>query len=217
MKTNITLKLDRDLLRKIRVLAAEKDTSVSGLLAEQLEKAVRERDGYERVHAAEGETENLCGVAGECAGQLRRRASSESRVVDLNTLAVCDRQSQLAERFAPPTSEPDRSEVRLCERVGVGEGMGQRSRNLRQRLAVTLRESCSESARSRDRDPDHHKRGTKRHGHTAQALLEFFVVDRVTPRPDLRDLPLPHEHVLAMDALEGVAAWHPGKEDSCDR
>ena len=49
MKTNITLKLDRDLLRKIRVLAAEKDTSVSGLLAEQLEKAVRERDGYERA------------------------------------------------------------------------------------------------------------------------------------------------------------------------
>jgi predicted transcriptional regulator len=49
MKTNITLKLDRDLLRKVRVLAAEKDTSVSGLLAEQLEKAVLERDGYERA------------------------------------------------------------------------------------------------------------------------------------------------------------------------
>ena len=49
MKTNITLKLDRDLLRKVRILAAEKDTSVSGLLAEQLEKAVRERDGYERA------------------------------------------------------------------------------------------------------------------------------------------------------------------------
>jgi predicted transcriptional regulator len=49
MKTNITLKLDRDLLRKVKVLAAEKDTSVSGLLAEQLEKAVRERDGYEHA------------------------------------------------------------------------------------------------------------------------------------------------------------------------
>ena len=49
MKTNITLKLDRDLLRKVKVLAAEKDTSVSGLLAEQLEKAVRERDGYEQA------------------------------------------------------------------------------------------------------------------------------------------------------------------------
>ncbi len=49
MKTNITLKLDRDLLRKVRVIAAEKDTSVSALLAEQLEKAVRERDGYEEA------------------------------------------------------------------------------------------------------------------------------------------------------------------------
>ncbi|HEV2699413.1 MAG TPA: DUF6364 family protein [Terriglobales bacterium] len=49
MKTNITLKLDRDLLRKARVLAAEKDTSISALLAEQLEKAVRERAGYEQA------------------------------------------------------------------------------------------------------------------------------------------------------------------------
>ncbi len=49
MKTNITLKLDKDLLRKVRVLAAEQDTSVSALLAQQLEKAVRDRDGYERA------------------------------------------------------------------------------------------------------------------------------------------------------------------------
>jgi len=49
MKSNITLKLDRDLLRKVRVLAAERDTSVSRLLAEQLEKAVRDRDGYEQA------------------------------------------------------------------------------------------------------------------------------------------------------------------------
>jgi hypothetical protein len=47
MKTNITLKLDRDLLRRARVLAAEKDTSVSALLAEQLEKVVRDREEYE--------------------------------------------------------------------------------------------------------------------------------------------------------------------------
>jgi predicted transcriptional regulator len=49
MKTNITLKLDRDLLRRVRVIAAEEDTSVSALLAEQLEKTVRERDGYEEA------------------------------------------------------------------------------------------------------------------------------------------------------------------------
>ena len=49
MKTNITLKLDRDLLRKVRVVAAEEDTSVSALLSRQLEKVVREREGYEEA------------------------------------------------------------------------------------------------------------------------------------------------------------------------
>jgi predicted transcriptional regulator len=49
MKTNITLKLDRDLVRRARVLAAEQDTSVSALLAEQLEKALTERKMYERA------------------------------------------------------------------------------------------------------------------------------------------------------------------------
>ena len=46
MKTNITLKVDRELLRRAKVIAAERDTSVSGLVTEQLEKAVREHDGY---------------------------------------------------------------------------------------------------------------------------------------------------------------------------
>jgi predicted transcriptional regulator len=49
LKTNVTLKLDRDLLRKVRVLAAERDTSISALMAEQLEKAVQQRDGYEEA------------------------------------------------------------------------------------------------------------------------------------------------------------------------
>lgn len=49
MKTNLTLKLDRDLLRKVRVIAAERETSISALVTEELEKAVRERDGYERA------------------------------------------------------------------------------------------------------------------------------------------------------------------------
>jgi predicted transcriptional regulator len=49
MKSNVTLKLDRDLLRKARILAAEADTSISALLAQQLEKAVREREGYEQA------------------------------------------------------------------------------------------------------------------------------------------------------------------------
>jgi hypothetical protein len=49
MKSNITLKLDRELIRKARVWAAERDTSISALLAEQLEKSLRDREGYEQA------------------------------------------------------------------------------------------------------------------------------------------------------------------------
>ncbi len=47
MKTNITLKLDADLLREVRILAATEGTSISALLTERLEKMVRERKAYE--------------------------------------------------------------------------------------------------------------------------------------------------------------------------
>jgi len=43
MKTNITLKLDANLLREARLLAADRGTSVGAMLAECLEKLVRER------------------------------------------------------------------------------------------------------------------------------------------------------------------------------
>ncbi len=46
MKTNVTLKIEAELLRKARVLAAEEGTSISALLAARLEQAVRERKGY---------------------------------------------------------------------------------------------------------------------------------------------------------------------------
>lgn len=46
MKTNITLKLDADLLREARILAAEEGTSISSLLAARLEEIAREREGY---------------------------------------------------------------------------------------------------------------------------------------------------------------------------
>jgi hypothetical protein len=48
-KSNITLKLDADLLREARVLAAEEDTSISAMLAARLEQIVRERQAYQRA------------------------------------------------------------------------------------------------------------------------------------------------------------------------
>lgn len=49
MKTNITLKLDTDLLREARVLAAEEGRSISALLTERLETIVRERKAFDRA------------------------------------------------------------------------------------------------------------------------------------------------------------------------
>lgn len=49
MKTNVTLKIETDLLREARVLAAEQGTSISALVTARLEEAVRERRGYEQA------------------------------------------------------------------------------------------------------------------------------------------------------------------------
>jgi len=49
MKANITLKLDVDLLRQVRIMAAEEGTSISALLASRLNNIVRERRAFDRA------------------------------------------------------------------------------------------------------------------------------------------------------------------------
>jgi hypothetical protein len=49
MKTNVTLKLDADLLREARVMAAEEGRSISALLTDRLEGLVRERKAFDRA------------------------------------------------------------------------------------------------------------------------------------------------------------------------
>jgi hypothetical protein len=49
MKRNVTLRLDADLLREARVVAAEEGRSVSGLLTDRLEAMVRERKAFDRA------------------------------------------------------------------------------------------------------------------------------------------------------------------------
>jgi hypothetical protein len=48
-KSNVTLKLDSELLREARVLAAEEGRSLSGLLTERLEAMIRERKAFEKA------------------------------------------------------------------------------------------------------------------------------------------------------------------------
>ena len=45
-KQNITLSLDKDLLRKARLLSSRKSTSVSKLLSSELERLVTESERY---------------------------------------------------------------------------------------------------------------------------------------------------------------------------
>lgn len=49
MKTNLTLSVDSELLRDAKVLAARRGTSVSRMMAEQLEELVRRDREYERA------------------------------------------------------------------------------------------------------------------------------------------------------------------------
>ena len=48
-KQNITVRLERRILRKAKLLAAKRHTSISGLLAAQLERLVGDHDGYEQA------------------------------------------------------------------------------------------------------------------------------------------------------------------------
>ena len=48
-RRNITLSLSEDTVRKAKILAARRDTSVSGLLTQQIEELVSENDAYEQA------------------------------------------------------------------------------------------------------------------------------------------------------------------------
>ena len=49
MKQNVTVSLDQQTLRKAKILTAKRGTSISGLLARQIEDLVGEEDAYERA------------------------------------------------------------------------------------------------------------------------------------------------------------------------
>ena len=51
MRRNITLSIDEELLKEAKVLAASRDTSVTGLLTDLLESHIRENLAYEQAMA----------------------------------------------------------------------------------------------------------------------------------------------------------------------
>ena len=48
-KQNVTVSLTRQVLRKAKILAARRETSISGLLAQEIESIVAKEDAYERA------------------------------------------------------------------------------------------------------------------------------------------------------------------------
>jgi Family of unknown function (DUF6364) len=49
-KRNLTIQLDADTIRKARILAVERSTSVSRLVAEELERMVNDEEQYRTAH-----------------------------------------------------------------------------------------------------------------------------------------------------------------------
>jgi len=48
-KQNVTISLDRETIQKAKIVAARRSTSISGLLARQIELLVGEEEAYERA------------------------------------------------------------------------------------------------------------------------------------------------------------------------
>ncbi len=48
-KQNLTISLDRQTIRKAKIVAAKRSTSISGLLARQIDILVGEEEAYERA------------------------------------------------------------------------------------------------------------------------------------------------------------------------
>jgi hypothetical protein len=48
-KQNVTVSLDRQIIQKAKIVAARRSTSISGLLAHQIEVLIGEEEAYERA------------------------------------------------------------------------------------------------------------------------------------------------------------------------
>jgi hypothetical protein len=49
MKQNITLSIEKNLIKKAKVLSAKKQTSISQILSQEMERIVRDSEHYERA------------------------------------------------------------------------------------------------------------------------------------------------------------------------
>ncbi len=69
-KQNVTISLSREVLKKARILAARRETSISGLLAQELEFLVGDDEAYE---AARRQATALLDKGFHMGGKIRAR------------------------------------------------------------------------------------------------------------------------------------------------
>jgi hypothetical protein len=69
-KQNLTVRLDRQTIHKARIVAARRSTSISGLLARQIEILVGEEEAYER---AERQALSLLDLGFHLGGTMKTR------------------------------------------------------------------------------------------------------------------------------------------------
>jgi hypothetical protein len=51
MKQNITISLDRELIKRAKIIAAQRNTSISGLLGQELQRIIESAERYQHAKA----------------------------------------------------------------------------------------------------------------------------------------------------------------------
>ena len=95
-KQNVTISLSRNVLKKAKILAARRETSISRLLARELESLVGDEEAYERAErqalalldkgfhlAARGRTTENARAVTKCAAAERGCHPQASRAIGL--------------------------------------------------------------------------------------------------------------------------------------
>src|SRR6266704_2793188 len=96
-----TLKLDRDLIREIRILAAEEDTSISALLAVHLQEIVKNRSGYDEAKKRAIARMRKAMISGSLLLGLASSSVSDKLLEDTNLLVYAyDRSAGAKHRVA---------------------------------------------------------------------------------------------------------------------
>jgi len=88
VKQNVTISLDREIVRKAKILAARRATSISGLLAAQIEAMVVEDEAYQQRSGKPSNCSTGVSISAASTTRSDRTCMSAKTFVDTNVL-IC--------------------------------------------------------------------------------------------------------------------------------